>query len=302
VPTRARRLAPGSDWLYVKLYTGVATADRVLREAIAPLIDELERTGAVRQWFFIRYIDPDHHLRLRFHGDPERLHGEVLPGLYRAIAPLIDDGRIWRVQLDTYEREIERYGGLDATALCEDVFCADSRACLGIVGMLEDDAGLTERWQLTAWGMDRLLDDLGFDLAAKRALLERKRKMFGMEFDVDVGFAKLLGTRFRHERRSLDELFDAAGRDHPLAPGIAMLRERSQRAAPAIAELRRRAADGRLATPLPDIADSLLHMHANRLLRSNARAHELVIYDFLNRLYESIAARRKEPRATAGAA
>jgi thiopeptide-type bacteriocin biosynthesis protein len=169
--------------------------------------------------------------------------------------------------------------------------------------MLEDDAGLTERWQLAAWGMDRLLDDLGLDLAARRALLERKRKLFGMEFDVDVGFAKLLGARFRHERRSLEELFDGAGSDHPLAPGLALLRERSQRAAPAIAELRRCAADGRLTVSLRDLSDSLLHMHANRLLRSNARAHELVIYDFLSRLYESQAARRKEPRAaTAGAA
>ena len=32
-------------------------------------------------------------------------------------------------------------------------------------------------------------------------------------------------------------------------------------------------------------------MHANRLLRSAQRAQELLIYDFLERLYESAAAR-----------
>ena len=32
-------------------------------------------------------------------------------------------------------------------------------------------------------------------------------------------------------------------------------------------------------------------MHANRLLRSEQRAHELVLYDFLARLYESQLAR-----------
>jgi hypothetical protein len=49
---------------------------------------------------------------------------------------------------------------------------------------------------------------------------------------------------------------------------------------------------GRLARPLADLAASFLHMHANRLLRSAQRAQELVLYDFLARLYESRAARQ----------
>lgn len=44
--------------------------------------------------------------------------------------------------------------------------------------------------------------------------------------------------------------------------------------------------------PLRTLAGSYIHMHANRLLRSAARAQELVLYDFLCRLYESQAARR----------
>jgi class I lanthipeptide synthase len=37
-------------------------------------------------------------------------------------------------------------------------------------------------------------------------------------------------------------------------------------------------------------------MHVNRLIRSAQRAHELVLYDLLVRLYESQAARAKAPR------
>jgi hypothetical protein len=37
-------------------------------------------------------------------------------------------------------------------------------------------------------------------------------------------------------------------------------------------------------------------MHANRLLRSAARPQELVIYDFLVRLYESKVARAKKQK------
>ena len=61
----SRRFPPGSEWLYAKLYTGIATADDVLLEVIAPLTQEALRRGAADKWFFIRYADPQWHLRLR---------------------------------------------------------------------------------------------------------------------------------------------------------------------------------------------------------------------------------------------
>ena len=35
-------------------------------------------------------------------------------------------------------------------------------------------------------------------------------------------------------------------------------------------------------------------MHVNRMIRSSQRAHELVLYDLLRRLYEGQAARSKQ--------
>jgi hypothetical protein len=52
---------------------------------------------------------------------------------------------------------------------------------------------------------------------------------------------------------------------------------------------------GRLWTPLEDVASSLLHMHANRLLRSSHRAQELVLYDFLLRLYQTQISHQRRP-------
>ena len=39
------------------------------------------------------------------------------------------------------------------------------------------------------------------------------------------------------------------------------------------------------------VSSSFVHMYTNRLLRSAARAQELVLYDFLGRLYQSQKAR-----------
>lgn len=51
--------------------------------------------------------------------------------------------------------------------------------------------------------------------------------------------------------------------------------------------LRELEGDGLLTRPVPEIAGSVAHMHLNRLLRARHREYELVIYDFLARLYEA---------------
>ncbi len=290
-----RSFPPGSEWLYAKVYAGTATVDQVLA-AVAPVVRGALDGGAADRWFFIRYGDPDWHLRLRLHGSPARLAAEVLPALHAAAAPLLTDGRVWKIQLDTYEREVERYGAEAGLAVCERLFHADSDAVLAIVGTLSGDEGADARWRLALLGCERLLDDLGLDFAARRALMRRLREGYGREQRVDVNLERQLGERYRKERPALEELLSsaaAANPEHPFAPGFAAFAARSAASAPAVAELRALEAAGRLAGALPELAGSLLHMHTNRLLRSAARAQELVIYDLLDRLYQSREARAK---------
>jgi thiopeptide-type bacteriocin biosynthesis protein len=249
--------------------------------------------GAADGWFFVRYGDPDWHLRLRFHGHPDRLGGEVLPALQAAAAPLLRDGRLWRIQLDTYEREVERYGGAAGLGLAERLFQADSEAVLALAELLPEDARGDVRWRLALVGMDLLLGDLGFDLEARHAIVHEARETFAAEFHADAEFGHQLAARFRPERKGLEALLDpAAVLDAPFAAAREVLRRRSQSLAPVMAELRVCAQAGRLSMPLIELAPSYLHMHANRMLRSAQRAQELVMYDFLARLYRSQAARR----------
>lgn len=297
-----RTFPPGSEWLYAKLYTGTATADQVLREVIAPLVGEVLGSGAADRWFFIRYGDPDWHVRLRFQGSPERLRGDAFPAVESAVAPLLSDGRLWRVQFDTYEREVERYGGNEGILRAERIFQADSEAVLEILDLLEPgDAGLDERWRLTLHGMDALLTDLSLDLQIKSAVLDKVRATFAREFHADTRLKVKLGERFRKERKSLEALLaPTPDAGHALAPGFEILRHRSARLAPIVAELKSCEETGRLTVPITELAPSYLHMHANRLLRSGHRAHELVLYDFLARRYETELARAKDHKFVGG--
>jgi class I lanthipeptide synthase len=288
----ARSFAPGSEWLYAKLYTGPATADDVLRDVVEPLVARTMEAGAADRWFFIRYNDPGFHLRLRFHGDPAALHEAVLPDLEVAVAPLLADGHVRSLVLDTYEREVERYGGQAGIEAAERLFSIDSDAALGILCRLESgDAGADERWRIALAGADRLVRDLGLDEEARLRLWRELRAGYGHEFRVDGALTGKLGERFRKERASLEALLDADGDDGPLAPGLRVLDRRSDRLAPLGEELAELDRSGELAAPLERIAASYVHMHLNRLLRAAARANELVIYDFLARLYVSRTAR-----------
>jgi thiopeptide-type bacteriocin biosynthesis protein len=289
-----RRFPPGSEWLYAKLYTGTGTADQLLNDLVGPFVRSSLASGAADAWFFIRYADPDWHLRLRLRGEPRRLHAEVLPSVQAAASPFLEAGQLWRLQLDTYEREVERYGGDRGIELAEQVFAADSDAVLAIIGQLTGDAGLDLRWRLAMCGIDLFFEDLGLTLEEKRSVARRAREGFGREFRIDGNFRGRVSRRYRAERARLEALLDPG--EHPPAPlaaaGLEALRRRSLQLAPVTAELRRLGEAGRLTTTMADIAMSYAHMHANRLLRSAQRAQELVLYELLDRAYSSQAGRR----------
>lgn len=307
-PLRWPRWPPGSPWLYVKLYAGTAGAERVLREVVGPTIRSALASGAAEEWFFVRYADPDWHIRLRLRGVPGRLLAEVAPAIHDLATPLLEDGSASRVQIDTYEPELDRYGGSLGLELSERLFWVDSEAALAIVESSIGDTLGDVRWRLCLCGMDRLLQDLGLAPEAQCAVLERARRSLASELQVDRALERSLGDRYRRERSALAALL-ARGADpgesgvsggSPIARGLASLRRRSERLAEIGAALRAADREGALQVPLADLAGSYLHMSANRILRADARAQELVLYDFLARVVRSRMARGRgtggEPR------
>lgn len=298
-----RCFEPWSEWLYAKLYTGSATSDRVLKDVVAPVVRDVLDSSLIDRWFFIRYADPDVHLRVRFHGDPDVLCSEVLPRLREHATPLIEQGLLRRVQLDTYDRELERYGGTaEAMKISERIFQADSKAVLDIIDALSDDEWSQSRWRLTLAGMHQMLVDFGLDLAARLELITRIRQGFagpgtGRDIRVEGPVKKQLGDRFRQERDTLlallapEMLGNATELDEQLTAGAACLQRRSEVFAPIVADLKAAIEGNRSLLALDALVASYLHMYANRLLRSSGGAEELVIYDFLNRLYWTLKAR-----------
>jgi thiopeptide-type bacteriocin biosynthesis protein len=249
---------PGSDWLFVKLYGPRDGEDDLLAGPIRDFGQFATRSGLTERWFFLRFRDPDPHLRLRFGGEPDQLLGELLPRLCALAQELIDDGTCLRLSIDTYEREIERYGGRTAIATAESIFAVDSEAVVELLQLARGGLRTIDRTTLAVLSVDALLEGLGLDPSRRLAWYGRK-----------VAARHETGVEHRRRHPQLRRLLGdpAACTNEPGGAALArVLRARHLALAPLAERLNTLELSGELTKPLDDILDSYVHMHCNRLL------------------------------------
>jgi thiopeptide-type bacteriocin biosynthesis protein len=296
-PACVRTFQPGSEWLYFKFYCGTSSVDSVLTDVIRPQLQAAFADDSISQWFFVRYADPHWHLRVRLRGRPDRLHCGVLGAIQEAMGRCLGERRAWKIQIDTYEREIERYGGDTGMPFSEEWFWIDSDATLEILCMLAGDQGIDARWRLALRSWDLMLSDLGFAMPERLEFVRESRATMARRLGVTKALDRAIGDGFRTHRRSLEVLFnDSLGKDDLVQTAANILRRRSDRLRPVAQQLREAAVDGQLTVTLRSLAASYLHMHANRMLRSSHQHQEFVMYDYLSRLYESALAKERRIR------
>jgi lantibiotic biosynthesis protein len=251
IPPEVRLRPPGSDWLYMKLYGSRAGQDELITGPLRELGREIGEQQIVHDWIFLRYADPELHLRLRFRGAPERLSGQLFPRLCTWASRLISLGLCQKFGFDTYEREVERYGGPDATTAAEALFAADSRSVVELLYC----ARSADRMLLTVASVDDLLAALGLNETARLAWL---KQMIPSHKEV-----RLLKDEYRSRREPLV----GALRD-PARLGAHVHRVLAARRPP-IVEVSRQLANieaaGALTQPLSKLHSSYVHMHCNRL-------------------------------------
>lgn len=276
---------PGSDWLYLKIYTGAQTAERILAEQILPLVQE---TDGLKCWFFIRYADPDFHLRLRLAGEPPLL-AALLNQLQAALSPWAEDGRIAKIVADSYLPEQDRYGDGVLLGLTESLFQADSVFVASMAELLEGDEGEDLRWRLGLRSLHLLLEDAGLPMDERLPLLEHARRSWAAQIRVEKSTEAALNLLYRKESRSLEPwIAPGYDPDAPEAPFFLLLEQRSVAQRPIFAALRAQMSPTRFRERM----GSYMHMAINRLARSDANRMEWVLYDFLLRLYKSAIARQ----------
>jgi thiopeptide-type bacteriocin biosynthesis protein len=260
---------PGSDWLFAKFYGPSTFEDDLLRGPVAKFCHQALASSAADDWFFIRYSDPDPHLRLRFWGRPERLTSLLLPQLCSWAAGLIREGFSERFCLDTYQREVERYGGLAGVRAAEALFGADSRAVLKMLCLAREGLPTIDMTSLAVVSIDELLAGLGVNEEERLAWYRRR-----------VPSRSAAGEEYRNRKATLRLLLGdpAYLRQQPGGDALALiLAARSAALAPVGSRLDALAKSGELLQPKEALLGSYVHLHCNRLLAGGWSAEEQVL-------------------------
>jgi thiopeptide-type bacteriocin biosynthesis protein len=282
VDTAIRRHAPGSSWLFVKLYGPSGNEDDLIAGSMLDFARNAVASELADSWFFIRYADPDAHIRLRFHGQPERLTGHLFGHICGWARALIDQGACTRLVVDTYDQEIERFGGPEGMEACEALFHADSECAATLIQALrlKEWADTGSRTGLLALATDDLLQGLGMDASTRIGWYTRQAGSPGRES----------GTEYRALKNSLRPAIGDPARwlaDRPSGAAVqAALAHRRDKLTTIAARLQQLFMDHRMTRHIETLASSFVHLQLNRL---GAAASEHTLMGVLPRTLEGLA-------------
>ncbi len=269
----------GDEWLYYKIYCGARTSDVLLAETIKPLTDQLLQQGQIDSWFFIRYGDPDFHIRIRFHLPDIKAIGEVILQINAALQDYVEKHIVYKIQTDTYLRELERYG-TRTIDISEKLFFYDSEMLLNAIGMIEDE----ELYFLfVVKAIDRLLESFNYGEQEKLTLVHRNSQSFKKEFHADKTLNKQLDKKYRGIKNRLSSFIETKGMPEEYKILDDLINHKTQKSTAIVQMIMSMKQDGSLEVSLDDLMSSYVHMLVNRAFRSKQRFYELVCYDFLLR-------------------
>lgn len=275
---------PGSNWLYLRIYGGPLALEEWLTGSFRLLLNEWIRSDTVLLFHFVRYLDQDYHLRLRFKLADPLQSGLLLNLVSSDCRNWIGEERMWKIEAGTYEPELDRYG-VERMNLVEEWFYRDSLFWLAILA----DATEEEKsvlWKKGAKRIDWMLDRFGFSVEGKLMLLQRMREALSAEFRITHRMKSQLDAKYRLMSRELADALEKPETDH--ADG-----DQNKMRSISIIEQIGETFESRQELEAAGILPDLIHMSLNRAFRTRHRLQELVMYDFLARYYASAVARKK---------
>lgn len=275
----ARCHAPGSEWLFVKIYCPRDLEADLISDPMFSFSENAVASGFADSWFFLRYADPQTHVRLRFRGSADLLAHRLFPHVCEWGSRLMSEGLCLKFLFDTYEREIERFGGLLGMAASESVFSADSRSCARLMRALKAKLWPHDETALLALSIDNLLQDFGLSERDRLNWYRRHATMGDGELGADYRKRKtvlrfLIGSP---EERPADQPLDVSS----------ALRERRDALRPVAQNLKHLADQGALSQSLDTLLTSFVHLHANRLMGLDAQSEQRTL-SLLLRTRESL--------------
>jgi thiopeptide-type bacteriocin biosynthesis protein len=280
-----RKFVFGDEWAFIEVYAGVALLDKILIDIVKPFTEVLVQENLIQKWFFIRYQNPFPHIRLRFHCAESAANSmKIVNRLKEKLAMHLEQKLIDKIVLDTYDRELERYGA-DNIEVAETLFFLDSNLVLNLLDLITKYNTDEDRWLFACKGIASILSSFALSLDDKTDLMRNLADNFFREYADENKIEIQLNEKFRALRSRIIAVLDtnedyAEGHiDRLFQTYTSTLKNTLTNTVHSFSE---------------DQIGSFLHMFCNRLFLAEPREQELLAYHFLHKYY-------KEKRARLGA-
>lgn len=268
-----------SNWLYLKIYLKETLEEKVLISYVQDIYNSLVSKGYISNFFFIRYKDPDDHIRLRFNITEQNLYN-VLEKIKKCLNDLIKSEIIYDYSFETYYPETNRYGGEECLPKAEVLFGADSISVLNLLSIHTNKLCSYTLEEIFIISAAQILNDFSIDRMGQIKLLE------------NFTFGKKKSDEYNKIFRTIGSIID----DNSL------LRNESQNIRILINFDERRIAYIKYWNKVVslnsdnyeyqrDIILSIIHMHFNRIFGVN-RGLEIRLMGYLRKIIYSVTKRR----------
>lgn len=290
IQSKTRAFIPFSEWLYLKLYCSFSASDSILKTVVYQLINSLKKDKLIIKWFFIRYDDTNHHLRIRLQVNNTDNIIQLYRQVYEKLNKLISSYKIWNIQIDTYKREIERYGN-DTIEITEEFFSVNSdTVCLILKRLKQRSVEL--KTMIGLLGVHCLLNDFGLNKDEKIVFLNHMISASNLKRTKNV--RKQIKEGYRNHKELIWKiLYEPSFTNETSANSIyidiyKIYKLQSSR----IRKYVFANSNNTIKTALLNNLGSYTHMFINRLFDSNQNNYEYLIYEYLQKTYSSEDKRR----------
>ncbi|MDT0641582.1 lantibiotic dehydratase [Zunongwangia sp. F363] len=287
-----RKFLPGEDWSFFKIYTSHKYGDTIIRKVIKPYMKQFS-TIEKTLWHYIRYNDPEFHIRFRV---KHKLNQERIEYINNLIEDLVEEGIVSSIEIDTYKREVERYGSYNME-LSEEFFFNDSVAILELISsddLLDEEL----RWKIGLMSLHFLMDDFDIPLRMRIQIFDELFQTFTPE-NVDVSnseylkeFKKSIEKKYKENLSYIDSILRLNNYSE-VESFVKPLNFRSQKNAAIAGLIKNNCSNQEI---FKKLIKDYVHINMNRIFVTKARMHELVIYFFMFRTYNSIYHRMKKSK------
>lgn len=264
-----RDFLPGDEWLYIKIYAHTSFTDEILMRLVLPLTTQYKRDNPDFKWFFIRYLDPANHIRIRFFIQKQSY--QLLGQLKQKLEKWSQEGRVSDIVIETYRRELEKYPAKLINEV-ESFFYRDTELIL----FAFRNRVLNKTYKLS-FAVNSALRLIRYFFPEK---IERKNFISNVlsnpskEFRRDKELVQRLNLKYRKFQKELIayDVDDWPTMNTPIFAAY----ERS------ICEIVTKIEDWKDVQKY-NLLINLIHLHLNRIFESSPRDYEYVVYHFMEK-------------------